>query len=223
MSSSVSFSAKPTNTPIGRLRQLACACAILAVSAGPASAISLTWQLKDVTFNDGGSATGSFAFDSVTNLVSNWSITVSPWTYHGTDAWADPGNPNDPGYVTSPTFIYDSAIAGHEAYKWDEGSFFGYINFRDTSQVYPSEYDVDPDFKNYNYRELRLAFADALDSPGTVSLNLKSNYGAECWNCAPNRLFTGGSVVAVPEPETYAMLLAGLGLMGAVARRRKQK
>ncbi len=31
------------------------------------------------------------------------------------------------------------------------------------------------------------------------------------------------SVTAVPEPETYAMLLAGLGLMGAVARRRKQK
>ncbi len=27
----------------------------------------------------------------------------------------------------------------------------------------------------------------------------------------------------VPEPETYAMLLAGLGVMGAVARRRKSK
>ena len=27
----------------------------------------------------------------------------------------------------------------------------------------------------------------------------------------------------IPEPETYAMLLAGLGLMGFVARRRKQK
>ena len=28
-------------------------------------------------------------------------------------------------------------------------------------------------------------------------------------------------VTAVPEPETYAMLLAGLGVMGAIARRRK--
>jgi hypothetical protein len=30
-------------------------------------------------------------------------------------------------------------------------------------------------------------------------------------------------VVAIPEPETYAMLLAGLGLMGFVARRRQRK
>lgn len=33
-----------------------------------------------------------------------------------------------------------------------------------------------------------------------------------------------GNVAApIPEPETYAMLLAGLGLLGVVARRRKQK
>lgn len=31
------------------------------------------------------------------------------------------------------------------------------------------------------------------------------------------------TVGAIPEPETYAMLLAGLGLMGFVARRRKQQ
>lgn len=31
------------------------------------------------------------------------------------------------------------------------------------------------------------------------------------------------TLAPVPEPETYAMLLAGLGLMGAVARRRQSK
>lgn len=30
-----------------------------------------------------------------------------------------------------------------------------------------------------------------------------------------------GMIAAVPEPQTYAMLLAGLGLVGAIARRRK--
>jgi hypothetical protein len=33
--------------------------------------------------------------------------------------------------------------------------------------------------------------------------------------------YLSSSVAAVPEPETYAMLMAGLGLLGAVARRRK--
>ncbi len=28
------------------------------------------------------------------------------------------------------------------------------------------------------------------------------------------------SIAAVPEPETYAMFLAGLGMLGAIARRR---
>lgn len=33
----------------------------------------------------------------------------------------------------------------------------------------------------------------------------------------------GVNVAAVPEPETYAMMLAGLGLVGAIARRHKEK
>jgi hypothetical protein len=33
----------------------------------------------------------------------------------------------------------------------------------------------------------------------------------------------GTSMAPVPEPETYAMMLAGLGLLGFMARRRKQK
>jgi hypothetical protein len=33
----------------------------------------------------------------------------------------------------------------------------------------------------------------------------------------------GAIVASVPEPETYAMMLAGLGLIGGIARRRRQK
>ncbi len=44
--------------------------------------------------------------------------------------------------------------------------------------------------------------------------------GASAWISHDNASFTF-NVTAVPEPETYAMLLAGLGLMGAVARRKK--
>jgi len=42
-------------------------------------------------------------------------------------------------------------------------------------------------------------------------------------NASDNTGSIAVSVTAVPEPETYAMLLAGLGLVGAIARRRKQR
>jgi hypothetical protein len=49
----------------------------------------------------------------------------------------------------------------------------------------------------------------------TTSLGSLSNATVYSTGLAP--------VAAVPEPGTYAMMLAGLGLMGVVSRRRKQK
>ncbi|WP_374049964.1 FxDxF family PEP-CTERM protein [Nitrosomonas sp. sh817] len=40
-------------------------------------------------------------------------------------------------------------------------------------------------------------------------------------NSQSNVRYAGFEVTPVPEPETYAMLLAGLGLVGFMARRRK--
>ena len=65
---------------------------------------------------------------------------------------------------------------------------------------------------------------DLWDGLGNVRvLNLFTGYDAR------TKQYSGYSqdqlymVSAVPEPETYAMMLAGLGLMGTIARRRKNK
>lgn len=72
---------------------------------------------------------------------------------------------------------------------------------------------------------------------GSVTQNDLAAFDAMGWNLHGNILnqpgynettadiyrLDGTATVAVPEPETYAMLLAGLGLTGFVARRRKNK
>jgi hypothetical protein len=58
-------------------------------------------------------------------------------------------------------------------------------------------------------RSGNLVFGIVASDAGTGSLSVGINATAN------------GTVGAVPEPESYAMLLAGLGLMGAVVRRRK--
>lgn len=56
-----------------------------------------------------------------------------------------------------------------------------------------------------------------LAQAATLAFSLPDNYYSD--NSGTVTL----SVTAVPEPEAYAMLLAGLGLMGLVARRRKNQ
>ena len=54
-----------------------------------------------------------------------------------------------------------------------------------------------------------------------MSLNMTRLNGSYNDGYADNLSFSVSSVSAVPEPETYAMLLAGLGLMGFMSRRRQ--
>lgn len=54
--------------------------------------------------------------------------------------------------------------------------------------------------------------------PATFSFEVGWTYDTTYWNLAGT-----GMVVMVPEAETWAMMLAGLGLIGAAARRRTKQ
>ncbi len=85
-----------------------------------------------------------------------------------------------------------------------------------------------PNFNNILHTSLTPATSTSLGpvssilNPGTYQIQIAGNTtfsGSHFNHIDSGRLL----MVPIPEPETYAMMLAGLGLMGFVARRRKQR
>jgi PEP-CTERM motif len=81
------------------------------------------------------------------------------------------------------------------------------------------------------YQGLQVATSTTLDPSGTPAF-LASGYAGLVDEVIVASVgqgsyvmddFTFGSVAAVPEPETYALMLAGLGVLGVAARRRKSR
>jgi len=63
--------------------------------------------------------------------------------------------------------------------------------------------------------------AAGLNNTSISQLSVVGVNGAFVASGSVSEIGSPGSIAAVPEPETYAMLLAGLGLVGAMARKRR--
>ncbi len=104
-----------------------------------------------------------------------------------------------------------------------EGSFVGVSGKNDLMVSYSFGVGAGPTSGSV-YTPLTLVTLNSLDEFGysqTVSgLQAGTKYWLNLKGTGSEAMYSV-TLAPVPEPETYAMLLAGLGLIGAIARRRK--
>jgi len=145
------------------------------ISTIPIQATPVMWALQNVTFSDGGTASGSFMFDADTNVVSSWNISV-----------------NGGNVKLFPAFTYSPSTSSFAAVS--DGLITAFIFHGPLSPM------INPN--PYSTRDFRLAFATPLSNAGGVDAlpltgpgNGNGFANVECYNCIPYRTFVSGSVV----------------------------
>ncbi|TFW30160.1 PEP-CTERM sorting domain-containing protein [Duganella callida] len=111
--------------------------------------------------------------------------------------------------VNNQLYFLPANIADPEGgYHAGTEHYTGSVDFRAVDE--PGWGVVDLSFSVNKDGILRLEFAENLDElPGADAV----------WNSA--KLTFGYTIAAVPEPATYGMMLLGLGVVGAMARKRR--
>lgn len=164
-----------------------------------ASAGSYTFEFLA---NDGSyQVDGIFTTEDVLNVLNGYNILGISGTVTGSDGGAITSlvaNPNSPNSVTQFGYIYDNNFFPSFAPQLNNPG----VLFTTTSGNKWNLWGNSPtDYSLHSY-----AFTNGNPSSGTNSLEIHGTF-----------------TTAVPEPESYAMMLAGLGLMVSIVRRRKNR
>lgn len=118
----------------------------------------------------------------------------------------------------NPTLIGNAGVTTSTAaasYAGTMGSFYPKFSLDTTGTV------ANNSFANGLVFEKTAALATGVVA-GTNTAYLDGTVAVRAWVANDNTLHIG-AVAAVPEPESYAMFLAGLGLLGFAARRRSPR
>lgn len=187
--------------------------------------------------------TGSDEFEKITNKVGWGTVgqgdtgtTASPgsgfrtgqnvWEMTAREFWADP-TVNDNILM----YDFDNGKAGSDAFDYYFGkSDLGLGDFEVGSAPGDSGGPTFLDGKIAGVSSFGLTFRDLQDANGNYTLCSAVNPDVLCGINSTFGEFAGDTRVSgynqwimssIPEPETYAMMLMGLGVVGFVARRRR--
>jgi hypothetical protein len=183
------------------------------MNAKPALAVQLTWTFNNITFDDGGTASGTFEYDADTNTYSNFNISVAG----GDTTFFPPFT-----YSPATSFLLDDPAS-------DASRFSAVTN----------ETVIVPIFDGSSFRIDRLrSFFISFDQPltnagGTINvLNAAGGLGGGEFSSFPTNLPRFGrrsieegtvSAVVAPVPEPNSVVgLAGLAMLGLGKLTRKK-
>lgn len=152
-----------------------------------------------------------FNFDTTSSLPNGTSARPPGSTGNFWSIGTSPAAQQGPGVVSFATPV------SYFGFLWGSPDAYNHVSFYDGSHLLGS-FDGSAIKVPPNGDQSYARYFNAFAGSGEVITNVTFTSGTNAFE-TDNHAF----VSAVPEPEIYAMMIAGLGMLGFVGRRRKQK